>query len=145
MTQDRGQDVELQPTTDEVIQQEADDDYGTTQVPVCVEEVKTPVRAQLLPRKSGATRTRVVDGTRSLPILTADPRRASAILISADAPFRVALSEATSQDEPTMAQWPANVPLTLTCTTDVYVKAAGATPDVTCELSVITENWADGR
>jgi hypothetical protein len=104
-------------------------------------EQQGPVRTQSLPRKAGATRTITVN---ALPtpfrLLTANPRRAQAIII-ADLPIRVALNAAAAQDEGTMALWPGLVPLTVTATTEVWVAAETGQASV----SVVSEFWATGE
>jgi hypothetical protein len=97
------------------------------------------VRVQVLPRKQGGTRTKTI-GTTPSQILSADHRRAQALLI-APAAFLVAYSSASAQDSSTMAAWPANVPLPITADVPVYAAAVAAT----VALSVITEYWATGE
>lgn len=128
---------DMQPDTDEVLQAEAPDTL--TAVPVQVEDVKTPVRVQLLPRKSAATFTRTV-GTSPFPLLKADHRRARALLTS-EAPFLVAFSEAACQADSSMAAWPADTPLEVTAAVEVWAMV----PVDTATISVITERWADGE
>lgn len=130
--------TELQPDASEVLQEEGDDQAVT--VPVCVEYVKGPVRTQQLPRKAGSTRTRSVSHTTPWRALAADHRRASATLVSGAA-FLVAFSETAAQSDGTMSWWPANVPLSIGCDTDVWVKVAG---DADADVSVLTERWAAG-
>lgn len=126
---------ELQPDPAEVMQEEGE---PLSSVPVCVEEVKAPVRVQVLPRKGGSTRTRTV-GDVPVQLLTADHWRASAILMG-DVPFRVAFSEASAQDLSTMALWPGLVPLTVDATVEVWAVA----DDDAVQLSLITTRWAEG-
>ena len=128
--------VELQPDTDEVLQVEPEDYQA---IPVCVKEVAAPVRVQALPRKGAASMTKALTTT-AVPVLRADHRRGRTVLVG-DAAFLVAFSEASCQADSAMAAWPANLPLELTATTEVWAKAA--TGDVA--LSVITERWAEGQ
>lgn len=130
--------TELQPDPGEVLQEEGDDQAVT--VPVCVEYVSGPVRTQALPRKAGATRTRSVSNVVPWRALAADHRRATATLVSGTA-FLVAFSETSAQDDGTMSWWPANVPLTVGCDTEVWVKVSG---DAAADVSVISEWWAAG-
>lgn len=133
---------ELQPDVDEVLQVE---EPAGLEPSVKVEQ-QGPVRTQALPRKAASTKTAAVTTT-PFRILTPNHRRASAILI-ADAVIYVALSRASAQIDavapavpPTMAQWPANVPLPITANVDVLVAAKTGTANV----SVIVEYWATGE
>lgn len=130
--------MDLQPDVDEVLQAEPAEDLTT--VPVCVQEIKAPVRVQQLPRKAGATRTRAVGDTAAVRVLTADHHRAQVTIVSASA-FLVAFAEAAAQDDSTMAWWPATVPLVVGTTTEVWLKAETGT----AEVSIVTELWAAGR
>lgn len=129
---------DMQPDTDEVLQAEAPDSYQA--IPVCVSEVKTPVRVQQLPRKGASTFTRSVGTTTPAHVLRANPRRGRAVLVG-DVAFQVAFSETACQADSAMALWPAATPLELTASVDVWVKA----PTGTVALSVITEQWAEGE
>ena len=126
---------DLQPDPSEVMQEEGE---TLSSVPVVVEEVKAPVRVQVLPRKGGSTRTRTVSAV-PVQLLTADHWRANTILMG-DVAFRVAFSQAAAQDSSTMALWPGLVPLSVDATVEVWAVAAG--DDV--QLSIITTRWAEG-
>jgi voltage-gated potassium channel Kch len=130
-------DVELQPTTDEALQAEQEPGPGA---PVEV-TVNGPVRTQELPRKAGGTRTRFGVTTSVIKLLSADHRRAQAVVIAVTNPIRIALSLASAQDISTMALWPVGVPYVLTADTELYVCASTGTADI----SVITEMWATGE
>lgn len=130
--------VELQPETEEVLQAEHDEDYATVVVPVCVEEIKSPVRTQALPRKTGSTRTRSI-GAKPVRVLTADPYRAKAVLTSTSA-FSFSFSGANASDTSMMSWWPANTPCVIECVTDVWVVVG----DTTADVSITTERWAAG-
>jgi len=133
---------EMQPDDAEVLQVE-DPGYAHS-VPVTV---AGPVRTQEMPRKAGATRNRALaNGSAAVALLSADPRRASAV-VCADAAFWFAFSQngasgaaASPQDFTGMCKWPANVPLRVNTSTDLYVAAAGAAVNV----SYYTELWAAG-
>lgn len=133
---------ELQPDVPEVLQTE--EPAGVE--PVVRVAVEGLVRTQGLPRKAGSTKTANVT-TQPFRILSPNPRRSSAIVI-ADAVIYVALSRAAAQVDPastavppTMAQWPANVPLPVTADVDVLVAAKTGTANV----SVVVEYWATGE
>jgi hypothetical protein len=131
--------LELQPDPDEVLQVE--EPAGTE--PEVKVRVNGPVRTQALPRKGGATFTKNVVALTAGPalqVLRADHRRAQAVLLAAAAVL-VAYGDANAQDASTMALWPANTPLTVSGTVDVYVAAATGTTTV----SVLTELWATGE
>jgi len=129
---------ELQPDLEDVLQVEEPEGRETA-VKV---DITGPVRTQELPRKGGSTLTRSGIGVlpNALNILRADHRRAQSFLISSSA-FLVAYGDANAQDASTMALWPANVPLKVTGTVDVWVAASTGTVNV----SVVTELWATGE
>lgn len=129
--------AELQPDTAEVLQEEAPEQYQA--IPVCVKEVQAPVRVQALPRKGAASLTKALTTT-PVQVLRADHWRGRALLL-ASADVLVAFSEASCQDDSKMAAWPADTPLELSATVEVWAKAATGTAD----LSVITERWAEGE
>lgn len=131
-------DADLQPEPNEVMQQEAPD--ALTVIPVCVAEVKAPVRTQQLPRKGGSTRTKNIGATTAVQVARADHRCGQVEIMSIDQNIRVAYSEAACQADSSMSIWPKLVPLTITATVDVWVKAVTGTTDV----SVTTERWAEG-
>jgi hypothetical protein len=136
-------DPDLQPDVSEVLQAEDPAGYDP-KVTVCVDGV---VRTQALPRKAGATRTvsRVAaaaglpPAVGTDPLLRADPRRASATIIS-DKTILIAFTAASAQDAAMMARWPAGVPFRIDTVTAVWVASA----DATAAVSVITEMWATG-
>lgn len=131
--------AELQPDVGEVLQEEP---QKYTAIPVCVEDVKGPVRVQVLPRKGGSTRTRTVTDTKAVQVLDADARRASAVLMSIENDLLFAFSEAATQDTSTMSVWPKLVPLPCSATVPVWIKCATAAQ--TTRVSITTELWAEG-
>lgn len=130
--------LELQPHTSEVLQEESTEEYGHIP-PICVSEVRSPVRTQSLPRKGGATFTKTV-GTVPLQVLWADHRRARARVVSTTA-LLIAHSKASASDASTMAVWPANTVFETTAVTEMWVAAASGT----AQVGVITELWAEGE
>lgn len=131
--------AELQPDTAEVLQEEP---AHYQAIPVCVEDVKAPVRVQLLPQKGGSTRTRTVSDVKATQVLEANPRRGSAVLMSMDQEMLVAFSQASCQDPSTMSVWPKAVPFPVPATVDVYVQCATAAQ--TTRVSITTSLWAEG-
>jgi hypothetical protein len=129
--------AELQPDTEAVLQEEAPEQYQA--IPVCVKEVSAPVRVQQLPRKGAASLTKSLTTT-ATQVLWADHWRGRVVLL-ASADVLVAFSEASCQADSAMAAWPANVPLEITATAEIWAKAATGT----ASLSVITERWAEGQ
>lgn len=129
--------VELQPDVREVLQVEEEPDMA----PIVGVAVQGPVRAQILPRKSGGTRTVTINATGVVQVLHADPRRAVAYLVAHAQDFLVAYSRAAAQDDSTMARIPVNTLLEVGASVDVWVKSQ--TSNTT--LSVIQERWADGE
>ncbi|MGW2795183.1 hypothetical protein ACWC9H_35400 [Streptomyces sp. NPDC001251] len=128
-------DPQLEPDIEEVLQEEHDYAPPAVAVDVC-----GPVRVQHLPRKGGATRTVQLDATNPRHVLTADPRRGRALLVSFDQDFLVAYSEVGATSPATMARWPKTVPLEVGATVDVFVMAQTGTT----ALSVIQESWVMG-
>lgn len=124
--------VDLQPDEIEALQAE---DGPVPAAEVCI---RTPVRVQLLPRKSAAVRTRTI-GTAPVRVLSDSPMRASATVM-ASAAIQFAFNFNAANDASTMAAWPANVPYTLTATSELWISAAAGTATV----SVISEFWANG-
>lgn len=135
-------DPDLQPGIDDVLQEEGG---GGLSVPVCITDQKTPVRTQALPAKGGATFTKTITTT-ALQVLRADHRRRRATLIctTASGVFLYAFSRASAQDESSMSVWPANVPLEVDATTDVFLRVP-ATPGTSVTVGVSTSLWAEGE
>lgn len=129
---------DLQPDMDTVLQEEPE--YLTPAVTVAVQG---PVRTQALPRGGGATRTVILDAEKARRILTANPRRGSAQLISHTEDFRVAYSEVAASHPDTMALWPKLVPLVVTAAVEVHVMCA--VDATTTTLSWLAESWAEGE
>lgn len=131
--------TDLQPDTKEVLQEEPDYVMPVTGTVV----VQGPVRTQALPRKGGATRTRTVSDTAYVRVLEADPRRASATLMSMDREMYVGFTEASMQAPGTAASvWPAKVPFMADATVDVYVQSAESGQST--RVSITTSLWAEG-
>lgn len=128
---------ELQPDTTEVLQEEPE---YVMSVQGAV-TVKGPVRTQALPRKGGATRTVTVTETPKR-YLTADHRRASVKLRALDLDDAVAyaFNEASAGELGAMAELPGLEVETLTCTTELWVRAVSGT----ARIAITTENWAEG-
>lgn len=131
------EDVQLQPDTAAVLQEE--EPPGLTTVPVCVEDIRGPVRVKQLPDLPGGTRT--VTAPVDAParhILTPDRYRSRALLVSHDDDLLVAFTENDASDPSTMARWPKGVPLEIRAVADVYVMGNAADTAV----GVVTERWA---
>lgn len=128
----------MQPDMEEVLQVEE----PAGKEPVVKVSQQGPTRTQALPRRGGATRTVANIGVlpNAVLILRANPRRGGCFIV-APAAFLVAYNDASMQDVSTMALWPANVPLPVTATVDVWVAAATGTVSV----SVVSEFWASGE
>jgi hypothetical protein len=114
--------------------QQAETGYPDRAIPV---EITNPVRVDELPARSGGIFTRTVPLT-GMRLLSNDPRRKSATVLSLDTDIRLG----TTQAEATTAAgatWPAGVPLVLTFSDEVWCQpAAGSTATV----SVVVEHWA---
>lgn len=98
--------------------------------------VQGPVRVQELPRTSSGMHT-VTVGTTPKRVLTADPRRAKALLVSrtADMYFGGSQAEALGGYG---AWWPLGTVLPLHHCDEVWISAVSGTTDIT----VITESWS---
>jgi hypothetical protein len=135
-------DIDLQPDVPDVLQEEAP---PTFDVPVCITDQTGPLRTQALPRKGGATQTRVLTTT-PFRVLTADPRRARARIMAAAAAdvFLVAFTETAAQAESTMCLWNGREPFIHDATTEVWLSVP-ATPGTAVTVGVATELWAEGE
>lgn len=130
-----GNGADLQPTIDVVLGEE----IGAMHEPPVTVQVTGIVHTQDMPHKAGATFTKVV-ATAPLRLFQADHRRARLTLIGS-APFLVAFSSASSQDQSRMALWPLGVPLVILNDSEVWVMA----PTATVNISAIVESWASGE
>lgn len=128
---------DLQPDVGEVLQEEPYKMAVTGEVSVC-----GPVRTQELPRKNGATKTRVVGDTAYVQLLDNDPRRGFMLVMSMDAELYYGFTEASMQASSAMSVWPKGVPLTLPVAAELWVMCAEAAK--TTRVSVTTGLWAVG-
>lgn len=128
---------DLQPDIDEVLQEEPYKMAVTGEVSVC-----GPVRTQELPRKSGATKTRVVSDTKYVQLLENDPRRGFMLVMSMDAELLFGFSEAAMQDPSAASVWPKGVALPIAVAAELWVQCAEAAK--TTRVSVTTGLWATG-
>lgn len=129
---------ELQPDVHEVLQ---DESYSLATIPVCVEEIKTPVRTQPLPRIGPPTTMTKTVPASAQKVLGINPRRASVTIISSDNDILVAFNAASKEDPSLMAYWPKGVPLVLTHCSEVWIASAAASSKV----GIISERWAAGE
>lgn len=125
------------PELEAVQQEEADD--GRLMVPVRVLEVAGPVRVQVLPSRHGVSRSWTTNATdpEPVPLLGADLRRRRASIVATGAAVYVGEREMVKAGA--AALWPADVPLIVEHTEQLYARAATGTATV----SVVSENWAD--
>lgn len=129
------EDASLQPELGEVLQAEPED---RPDIEVCVRDVHGPVRTQALPRKAATAFNKTVAATAVQPalILRADHYRGQATLVCP-----VAIRVSFNDPSETYAVWPADRPLVITASVDIYVRGdAGA-----ATVSVIVEKWATGE
>lgn len=129
------EDASLQPELADVLQQEPEDN---PKIEVCVRDVHGPVRTQALPRKGGTAFVKQIPASTAVPtmVLRADHFRGQALLISGAA-FRVTFNDPGES----YGVWPANVPLPVTASLDIYVRSDAAAGT----LTVIVEKWATGE
>lgn len=125
---------DLQPDLDDVLQAEAP--LGCMPV-----RIEGPVRTQALPPKGAGGKTWPAVGTKPIQILTPDPYRSSATLMSFDQTMIIAFRRADSTDDVMVTYWPKLVPFTMRARTDVWVAAATGTT----MLSLYQERWAESE
>lgn len=132
---------QLEPDVEDVIQ--AEGPVGLTAIPVCLTDVKTPVRVQQLPHSGGSTRSRQVTATLGVQVLRADHFRSQATLIATDQNMLVTFTKNLDPvaDVQFWALWPKLTPLVITAAVDIFVAAATGTTNV----SVIAEDWAAAK
>lgn len=119
---------------DDVLQEEPE----SFQIKAIVTNVEGPVQVQLLPSVAAGSRSwNAVPATEAQRIANADPRRRSCTVMALDQNIYVG---STKQDAESGygVLWPKLVPLVLTHSEAVYVRAVTATTGV----SVVVENWA---
>lgn len=97
--------------------------------------VNGPVQTQAMPSQGGTTIQRKIT-TVADRILNEDPRRSRVIILAHDDDVLIGFDQA-SVSAGTAALWPKLVPLTITCTSQVWVAAASTTTVV----SAIPEQW----
>lgn len=127
-------DVDLSPTVGEIVQEQP----PAADPPVAV-QIVGPVRSQALSRVSAGIRARTLDATTPVRLLTADPSRAvarlitntDAILIAGSAPELISGAPGTI---------PAALVVEFTAADEVWAMAASGTATVT----VVQERWANG-
>lgn len=127
--------VDLQPDTEEIIQEQP----PLSVIPV---RVRGPVGTHGLPNEPGGART-ILIGSSGAPkmLLGADHFRALAVLTSFDQDFLFGWTENQASDPSTMYRQPKNVPLRITASGQVWVLSATATTT----LSYFTERWASSE
>ena len=119
---------------DEVLQDATPD---RVVVPVTVE---TPVDVRELPRIGGGAWTDTLD-TAGKRVLTNDPKRAVVTIVSLDQAIYYGHDQgnvSAAAGTPNGALWPANTPLVLTHTEEVFLSSSTSTSRVT----IIVERWA---
>lgn len=128
---------DLQPDVGEVLQEEPYKMTVTGEVAVC-----GPVRTQELPRKGGATKTKVVSDTVYVQMLDNDMRRGFVVVMSMDAELYFGFGEASMQAVGAMSVWPKGVALPVPVASELWVQCAEA--GKTTRVSVTTGLWATG-
>ncbi len=127
------QSSELVGTLDDVNQEEA---YEPLPLPAAVVvQQDGPVQVHMVPSVSGGSRAFALVLGDVKRIANEDPRRRSITIIGTQ-PFNVGASDNEARSG-YGALWPANVPLVMTHSEEVYVRI---TADGT--ISAISENWA---
>lgn len=121
---------EFEPSADTVMQ---DEHPALKSVPVTVE---APVTVHELPARGGGYRALELDTTAER-ILTADPRRKSAIILPVDGDIYIGddQAQATGDGRP---RWTSGVPLPITHRDEVWASATTGTVEVT----IVIEQWA---
>ena len=122
------------PTIDEA--EQAETGYPDRAIPV---EIVGSVRVDELPSRSGGMFTRTVGQTPTRSLLSANPLRKTATIISIDNDIRVGTTQGEALAAGSGAYWPAGVPLVITLSDDIWVGCAFGT---TATVSVVVEHWA---
>lgn len=123
---------DMEPDIGEVLQRE-DDPEPTVKV-----TVEGPVRTQALPRKSAGIRGISLDSTAAKRLLTADPSRAQATIMTGAVAITIGGSKQEVEGgQP--GQMPANQVWTLGASDELWASAASSTT-----VTVVQERWADG-
>jgi hypothetical protein len=130
---------EFQPDINEVLQDEAVSTISA--IPVCVDEIKTPVRTQVLPHIGTPTTLTKTFTTTAIKVLPSNPRRATFTVLAIDNDILIAFNAASKEDSSTMAYWPKLIPLRLTHCAELWIASA----TTTSKVSIITERWAAGE
>jgi hypothetical protein len=128
-------DFDSQTPVDEVLQDEKED------TPVLLVDVPSPVRVHNLPSRRIAPYTlHNVTSAQAMPV-DSDFRRKSVTFVGIGQSIRIGATQAAAQDAGGAGgcEWPADVPLVLETSAEVWVAAASATVDV----SVIAEYQFD--
>lgn len=123
--------ADLEPELDDVLQLEAP--LGVMPV-----RIEGPVRIQQPPTKGAGGRTWAALGTDFIRVLTADPYRSQATLLTHDQPVKIAFHRTDDPDDIMVTTWPVKVPFTTTSRTEVYVAATTGTTMFT----LAQERWA---
>lgn len=121
---------DMEPELSEVLQEEPDDAHI---IPVKVCE---PVESRELPTKRLAPRTVNVSATVGTKLLSADPRRKSALIVARSSDIILGVTQ--SQAGLGGSWYPGSVPFPTTTVGELWAKGDGASTDV----SVIEEYWA---
>jgi hypothetical protein len=99
------------------------------------------VRTQALPPKAAGGKTWAALGTKFQQVLTADPFRSSAVLMSFDQTMIIAFRRTDSTDDVMVTYWPKLTPFTMRARTDVWVASSTSTT----MLSLYQERWAEAE
>jgi hypothetical protein len=108
--------------------------YAPMEVPV---KVEGPIRAQLLPATAFTATTRALTATEAIKVASRDVRRSRVVLI-ASATVWIGVNQMQAKQN-VGGSLPANVPVEMRHTEDIYAIADAATPT----LTVIEEFWTD--
>lgn len=129
-------DFEEEPDTRDVLQVEEPDTW--VEPPVVV-MIRGPIRAQELPAKANGSKGHQVSDLDTRRILTADPHRSRALVISLAQPFKFAGTQGELFGQ--CAVWPAATPLEIKAVDELWVQCATAA--TTDTISIFQERWAE--
>lgn len=136
-----GEDVDLEPAPDAIVQAEEDtEEESRFVVPVHVEAIDGPVQVQSLPSKTSRIRTLRVLSGQTAQLLNPDPRRRMT-MISASGSFYIANKQSEAADDLTRFLLPVGAalpPVYLYTTGELW---AGAGSEVL--IYIYTEQWAN--
>jgi hypothetical protein len=129
-------DFDEEPDVRDVLQVQQPDTWAEPPVYVII---RGPIRAQEVPAKANGSKGYQVSDAMTTRVLTADPHRSRALVVSLAQPFRFAGTQGELGGQ--CAVWPAATPLEIKAVDELWVQCATAA--TTDTISVFQEHWAE--